>query len=91
VLFETLSGTSLALLHSVGKQMNADRTKLAVRVTVAGLRSAKDTGEKVGGPRGKEITQTAKARAAQILDQIDEQGTDADDERQAARRELKSH
>jgi hypothetical protein len=32
-----------------------------------------------------------KARAGQILDQIDEQGTDADEEKGAAREELKGH
>jgi len=68
--------------------MNADRTKLAVRATVVGYRSARETGEDVGGSRGKEITQGANARAQEILDTIDDEGTDAADERASARREL---
>jgi len=68
--------------------MDPDRTKLAVRVVVGGFRSAKATGEQLGGSRGEEIAHTAKTRASQILDEIDESGTDADEEKREARREV---
>jgi hypothetical protein len=53
-----------------------------------GLRSARETEEQVGGTRGKEITQTANQRAGQILDEIDREGTNADEEMREARREV---
>ena len=68
--------------------MDADRTKLAVRAAVVGYRSARETGELVGGQRGEEIKQGAKARTHEILDAIEDEGTDADDEKASARREL---
>jgi hypothetical protein len=68
--------------------MDADRTKLAVRVAHVGYRSAKQTAELVGGERGAAIEQGAKARIREILEVIEEQGTDADDEKAAARREV---
>jgi hypothetical protein len=75
----------------MGKRMDADRTKLAVRVAHVGYRSAKQTAELVGGERGAEIEQGAKARTREILEVIEEEGTDADDEKAAARRELDGH
>ena len=68
--------------------MNQSQTKLAVRTVVVGYRSAKDTARLVGGPRGNEIQARAKARAKQILDEIDDKGTDAEQEKGAARREV---
>ena len=55
---------------------------------MVGHRSARETGELVGGQRGEEIKQRAKARTREILDAIDHKGTDADDEKASARREL---
>ena len=72
----------------MGKRMDADRTKLAVRAAVVGYRSARETGELVGGQRGEEIKQGAKARTREILDAIDDEGTDADDQKASARREV---
>jgi len=72
----------------VGKKMNHSQTKLAVRTVVVGYRSAKDTARLVGGERGDEINARAKARANEILDEIDDQGTDAEHEKHAARREV---
>lgn len=70
------------------KRMNASRTKLAVRTVVVGYRSAKTTAESVGGAPGEEIEAKAKVRAGEILDEIDNAGTDAEPERAGARREL---
>jgi hypothetical protein len=72
----------------VGKKMNHSQTKLAVRTVVVGYRSAKDTARLVGGPRGNEIEARAKARAHEILDAIDDNGTDAENEKEAPRREV---
>lgn len=82
------AGTRLAMSTGVGKKMNHSQTKLAVRTVVIGYRSAKDTARLVGGPRGDEIKARAKAKAHEILDAIDDQGTDATDEKDAARREV---
>jgi len=82
------SGISLALAQSVTKRMDAGRTKLAVRVAVVGFRDAKATAKRVGGSHGQEIEQGAKSRAHEILDQIENEGTNADEEKQAARREV---
>jgi hypothetical protein len=79
---------TLARRLDMAKRMDADRTKLAVRTVVGGLRSARSTAEQIGGERGVQIKQHAKVRAAEILDEIEEQGTDADDEKLVARREL---
>ena len=68
--------------------MNHSETKLAVRAVVVGYRSAKDTARLVGGPRGDEIKSRAKAKAHEILDAIDHDGTDAENEKEAARREV---
>jgi hypothetical protein len=68
--------------------MNQSQTKLAVRTVVVGYRSAKDTARLVGGSRGDKITARAKAKAHEILDAIDLDGTDAENEREAARREV---
>ena len=68
--------------------MNQSETRLAVRAVVVGYRSAKDTARLVGGSRGNEIAAQAKARANQILDEIDEHGTDAENDKEAARREV---
>jgi hypothetical protein len=81
-------GTRLAMSASVGKKMNHSQTKLAVRTVVVGYRSARDTARLVGGSRGNDIAARAKVRANQILDEIDEHGTDAEHEREAARREV---
>ena len=68
--------------------MNHSQTKLAVRAVVVGYRSAKDTARLLGGSRGSKIAAQAKAKANQILDEIDHQGTDAENEKEAARREV---
>jgi hypothetical protein len=68
--------------------VNHSQTKLAVRTVVVGYRSARDTARLVGGSRGNEIAAQAKARAKQILDEIDDHGTDAENETEAARREV---
>lgn len=72
----------------MAKHMDKSRTKLAVRATVVGYRAVKATADQVGGPRGDKIAANAKTRAVEILDDIDEHGTNAKDERQAARREV---
>jgi len=68
--------------------MNQSQTKLAIRTVVVGYRSAKDTARLVGGQQGNEIAARAQARARQILDEIDAHGTDAEQEKDAARREV---
>jgi hypothetical protein len=68
--------------------MDRSRTKLAVRTVLVGFRAAKVTAEQVGGLRGEEIAATAKRRAGEILDEIDQYGTNAEDERRMARREV---
>jgi hypothetical protein len=55
--------------------MDRSRTKLAVRTVLVGFRAAKVTAEQVGGVRGEEIAATAKRRAGEILDEIDQYGT----------------
>jgi hypothetical protein len=85
----TAAGTGLAMNAGVGKKMNHSETKLAVRTVVVGYRSAKDTARLVGGSRGDEIKARAKTKAHEILDAIDQDGTDAEDEKQAARREVR--
>jgi hypothetical protein len=72
----------------MAKRTDADRTRLAVRAALVGYRSARQTAELVGGQRGEEIKQGAKTRSREILDAIDDQGTDADAEKASARREL---
>jgi hypothetical protein len=72
----------------MAKRMDSSRTRLAVRTVLVGFRAAKVTAEQVGGPDGEEIEATAKRRAGEILDEIDRDGTDAEDERRAARREV---
>ena len=73
---------------SVGKKMDESRTKLAVRAVIVGFRSARDTARLIGGQRGNDIAAHAKARAHKILDAIDDHGTDAENEKEAARREV---
>jgi hypothetical protein len=73
------------------QRLNKGRTKLAVRTVIVGYRSARSTAQEVGGPRGHEIAERAKARAGEILDQLDHEGTNAEDERRTAREELDNH
>jgi len=79
---------TLAHRLDMAKRMDADRTKLAVRTVLGGFRSARSTAEQIGGEHGAQIKQHAKARAAEILDEVEERGTDADDEKLVAWREL---
>ena len=72
------------------QRMDADRTKLAARAALVGYRSAKKTAELVGGLRGQEIKQGARARTREILDGIEQEGTDADEEKALIRRELEA-
>jgi hypothetical protein len=72
----------------MAKRMDSSRTRLAVRTVLVGFRAAKVTAEQVGGPDGEELAATAKRRAGEILDEIDKYGTNAKDERRAARREV---
>jgi hypothetical protein len=72
----------------MARRMDSSRTRLAVRTVLVGFRAAKVTAEQVGGPDGEKIEATAKRRAGEILDEIDRDGTDAEDERRAARREV---
>ncbi len=74
----------------MAKGMDPSRTKLAVRTVLVSFRAAKVTAEQVGGLRGEQIAATAKRRAGEILDEIDQYGTNAEDERRVARREVDS-
>lgn len=72
----------------MAKRMDPTRTKIAVRAALVGFRSAKATADKVGGPRGGSMEARAREWAGELLDQIDREGTDAEDEKRAARREI---
>jgi hypothetical protein len=79
---------TLAHRLDMPKRMDADRTKLAVWTVVSGFRSVRSTAEQIGRGRGAKIKLQTKTRAAEILDEIGEQGTDADDGKLAAWREV---
>ena len=72
----------------MAERMSVSRTKLAVRAVVAGYRSVIHAAKRIGGTRGDEMTSSARSRSREILDDIDQHGTNADEDKRAARREI---